>query len=185
MAVAQRMKRPVPSQAFIAGIVISLLVGVVALVNAWNNSASPSTVPYSQFLSDIEAGQVTRVVQVGTTLDVSGSQGTYRVTLPNVLTDVYADVEEAATGSGATVPLFEAQPEPDSSWIEFLLTGLLPFALILVVFGLVLLLVGRPARRELGRTLTDRLRELEDAHQAGLISDEERARRRSRILDET
>jgi hypothetical protein len=49
---------------------------------------------------------------------------------------------------------------------------------------LVLIVVIRPARAHGARSLTGRLRELDEAHRAGLISDDERVQRRARILDE-
>jgi hypothetical protein len=64
------------------------------------------------------------------------------------------------------------------------LTAMLPFGVVLLVFALVLVLVGRQARRDGGRSLTARLRELDDAHRSGLITDDEWQRQRARILDE-
>lgn len=185
MAIAQRMRQPVPPPALIAIGVVALVLGVAALTFNWiNSSAGPSTAPYSQFLGDVMAGQVTQVVQTGTTLEVSGPHGVYQVAVPTVLTDVYADVEHAATGGGTPVPLVTARPEPDSSWIGLVLTALLPSALVLGVLALVVLLVIRPSRLASSRTLTARLRELDEAYRTGLISDDERARLRARILDE-
>jgi hypothetical protein len=80
--------------------------------------------------------------------------------------------------------MFKAQPAPDTGWIGMGLAALLPFMVVLVVFVLVLLLIVRPARLGNRRNLTDRLREIDEAHREGLISDDERARQRARILDE-
>jgi hypothetical protein len=56
--------------------------------------------------------------------------------------------------------------------------------LLLVVLVLVLRFMTRPARLAGARSLTDRLRELDEAYRAGLISDDERVRQRARILDD-
>jgi hypothetical protein len=184
MAIAQRMRQPVPPPVLIVIGVVALVLGVAALTYTWISSASPSSVPYSQFLGDVEAGRVTQVVQTGRTLEVSGPHGVYQVTLPSILSDAYADVEHAATTGGAAVPLFAARPEPDSSWIGIILTAVLPFALLLVTLVLVLLFVIRPARSAGARSLTARLRELDEAYRAGLISDDERERHRAQILSE-
>ncbi len=184
MAVAQRMGRPVPPLILLALVVVALVVGTAVLMFNWITSSSPVTVSYSQFLADVEHGSVSSVTQIGETLTVVGPGGTYEVTLPSLLTDVYADVEQAAGDGGARVPTFQAQPAPDTGWIGIGLTALLPLAVVLVVFVLVLMLIVRPARLGDRRSLTDRLRELDEAHRAGLISDDERARQRARMLDE-
>ena len=167
-------------------VVLVLLLGTSALAFTWISSTStPPTVGYSRFLSDVTEGSVTRVAQQGTTLKVSADGGgVYQVAVPTVLTDVYADITEAATTGGVAVPEFVASPEPDTSWIGLTLTAFLPFLVILVVFVLVLLLIVRPARRADARGLADRLRQLDDAHKAGLITDDERERQRVRILNE-
>lgn len=184
MAIAQRMGRPVPPLILMALVVVALVLGVAALTYTWISSSGPASVPYSQFLSDVEAGRVTQVAQTGTALEVSGPHGVYQVTVPNVLTDVYGEMEHAAAGGDAAVPLFSARPEPDTSWIGLVLTALLPFALILVVIVLVVLFVVRPARAAGARSVTGRLRELDEAYRAGLISDDERIRKRTRILED-
>jgi hypothetical protein len=184
MAIAQRMRQPVPPPVLVAIGVVALVLGAAALVYGWISSASPSSVPYSQLLSDIEKGRVAQVVQTGTTLEASGPLGVYQVTAPTILTDVYGDIEAAAAAGGAAVPLFTAQPEPDASWLGIILTAVLPVALLLVVLVLVLRFMTRPARLAGARSLTDRLRELDEAYRAGLISDDERVRQRARILDD-
>lgn len=183
MAVAQRMRQPIPPPVLVVIGVVALVLGAAALVYGWISSASQSSVPYSQFLGDVQAGEVAQVVQTGTTLEVSGPHGAYQVTVPTILTDVYGEMEQAAARGDAALPLFTAQPVPDTSWIGLVLTAVLPFALLLVLV-LVLLVVVRPARAAGARSLTGRLRELDEAHRAGLVSDDERARQRARILDE-
>jgi ATP-dependent Zn protease len=186
MAMTRRMGRPVtpPIVALLVIVAVALLIGGSALIYGWINAPPSSTVGYSQFLADVQAGRVSEVVQIGTTLEVSGAHGAYRVNAPTVLTDVYSDVDQAATAGHAAVPRFSAQPAPDNSWVGLVLSALLPFAVVLIVFVFALLLVGRPGQRDRLRSLTHRLRELDDAHRAGLITDDERARQRSRILEE-
>lgn len=183
MAIAQRLRPPVPPPMLVVIGAIAIVLGAAALLNGWISSSSPSGVGYSQFLGDIENGRVAQVVQTGTTLEASGPHGVYEVTVPTILTDVYGDIEAAAAAGGAAVPLFAAQPAPDTSWIGLLLTAALPFALLLVLV-LALVVVIRPARAADARSLAGRLRDLDEAHRAGLISDDERVRQRARILDE-
>ena len=176
------VRRPGPLPVFLLGAVIVLLAAA-ALTYAWISAPAAATVGYSQFLTDVEAGGITNIVQTGTTLEVTGSAGTYSVEVPTVLTDVYGDVK-AATSSGNSVPLFEARPGPDNSWIGLVLTGLLPVVATLLILGLVLVIVSRATRRDGGRSLAVRLRELVEAHGSGLITDDEWRRQRARILDE-
>ena|SRR5687767_7558019 len=183
MAVAQRMRQPIPPPVLVAIGVVALVLGAAALVYGWVSSASPSSVPYSQLLSDVEKGRVSHVVQFGTTLEASGPHGIYQVTVPTILTDVYGDIEAAAAAGGAAVPVFTAQPAADTSWLGIVLTAVLPFALLLVL-ALVLIVGIRPSRAAGARSLTGRLRELDEAYRAGLISDDERVRQRARILDD-
>ena len=184
MAIAQRFRQPVPPPILTAIGVVALVLGVVVLLYAWVSATSPSSVPYSQFLGDVENGRLTHVIHSGTTLEASGPYGAYRVTLPSVLTDIYGDIEAAAVSGGSALPLFSAQPEPDTSWLGLVLSAVLPFGLLLAAVGLVVLFVVRPARVAAVRTLTGRLRQLDEAYRAGLITDDERARQRTRILDE-
>ncbi len=186
MAVAQRMRQPVPPPVLIVIGVVALVLVVAALMFTWiTSSSSPSTAPYSQFLGDVEAGQVSQVVQTGTTLEVTGSQGVYQVIVPTILTEVYGDLESAAASGGTALPSFRAQPAPDTSWIGLVLTAVLPVGLLLVALVFVVLFVVRPGRASGTRSLTGRLRELDEAHRAGLITDDERARQRARILDDS
>jgi hypothetical protein len=165
--------------------VLVLLLGTSALLFTWISSTSAPVVGYSTLLSDVAEGTVARVDQQGTALKVSTTDGgTYEAHAPTVLTDVYADITEAATTGDTTVPEYRAMPAPDTSWVGLFLTALLPFLAILIVFVLILLLIVRPARRADARGLADRLRQLDDAHKAGLITDDERERQRVRILNE-
>jgi hypothetical protein len=178
------IRRPGPLPMLLAVVVIAVL-GISALLYAWISAPATASVPYSQFLTDVEAGRVSHVVQIGTTLEVSGLTGRYRVATPTILTDVFGDVDAAATRGGAAAPEFSAEPEPDMSWVGLVVTGLLPLAVTLVVFVLALAFVARTARRDGGRSLPARLHELEDAHRSGLITDDEWQRQRARILDES
>jgi len=174
-----------PRLAIIGAVVVAFLIVISALVFAWISAPSnPATVPYTRFLDDVGSGRVVQVAQQGTTLRINGRDGAYEVIVPTVLTDVYGDMQEAATAGGEAVPEFSALEAPDTSWIGLILTVALPLLLILGVIVLVLFLVMRPAQRADVRGLADRLRELDKAHRAGLISDEEHERQRVRILNE-
>jgi flagellar biosynthesis/type III secretory pathway M-ring protein FliF/YscJ len=174
-----------PSPVLLAVVALVLLVGISGLLFTWISSTSlPATVPYSEFLDDVGSGRVTRVSQTGTTLEVSGTDGDYQVVVPTVLTDVFADVSAAAEAGGSPEPMFVAQPAPDTSWLGLALTALLSIAVVVLVVLFVVRLVVRPTRAGRPGTLADRLRELDEAHRSGLITDDERARQRARILDE-
>jgi hypothetical protein len=177
------IRRPGPVPMLLAVAVIAVLA-VSALMYAWFTAPAAPSTGYSQFLNDVAAGSVTRVVQTGTVLEVTSSRGAYTVEIPTVLTDVYGDVDAAAADGGTRAPQFEARPAPDTSWIGLVLTALLPFVVVLVVFVLVLLLIVRPARVQGARSLAVRLRELDEAHASRLIGDDEWQRQRKRILDE-
>ena len=177
------VRRPGPVPMLLAVAVIAVLA-ISALMYAWITAPTAPSTGYSQFLTDVAAGSVTRVVQTGTVLEVTSSRGAYTVEVPTVLTDVYRDVDAAATQGGNTTPRFEAVAAPDNSWIGLLLTGLLPVVATLLILALVLVIVSRATRRDGGRSLALRLRELDEAHALRLIGDDEWQRQRKRILDE-
>ena len=119
------------------GIVMLVLVaGTVALLYTWVSSSTPqNTTGYSAFYDDVKAGNVTKVVQDGETLNVTTKTGSYNVVVPNSITgDVYADMLKAATEGGTTAQLtkdiYTKNKTADTSWIGLLLTGLLPLIVI-------------------------------------------------------
>ena len=176
-------RRPGPLPLVILGVVIAVLAVSGLMYDRISAPAAPRT-GYSQFLTDVSAGGITRVVQTGNVLEVSGSRGTYTVEVPTILTDVYGDVDAAAAESGASTPPFEARPGPDTSWVGLVLAAVVPLAVVLVIFAFVLLRIVLPTRVQGARSLAVRLRELDEAHATRLIGDEEWLRQRSRILDE-
>ena len=117
-------------------VMLVLVVGTAALLFTWIQSTTPTTqVGYSQFLSDVQKGNVKSVVQQGETLTVTLTAGTapYTVTVPNILTKVYPDDMVAAAKAGGVElksDVFKADPAPDTSWLGLLLTGLLPLLVI-------------------------------------------------------
>ena len=116
-------------------VMLVLVVGTAALLFTWlSTNTPPSSTPYSQFLNEVAAGQVDKVVQQGTTLTVTkdGSTTSYTVNVPTVLTDVYGDVQAAAVrgNQDPTSVVVDAQPAPDTSWLGLLLTAVLPLLII-------------------------------------------------------
>src|SRR3954453_14060298 len=103
-------RRPVGSEAlrlnakFLRnGIVMLVLVaGTVALLYTWVQSSTPSSQKgYSDFYGDVKAGNVSKVVQDGETLNVTTKDATYTVVVPNSITgDVYSDMQKAAAAGG-------------------------------------------------------------------------------------
>ena len=118
-------------------VMLVLVVGTVALLYTWMSSSNTTkTTGYSQFLADVAADKVDGVTQQGDTLrvDIKGegqpNVPDYTVTVPNVLTQVYQDVNKAAADAGVKAPNYKADPVADNSWIGLLLTGLLPLLVI-------------------------------------------------------
>ncbi|HET7471511.1 MAG TPA: ATP-dependent metallopeptidase FtsH/Yme1/Tma family protein, partial [Candidatus Limnocylindrales bacterium] len=118
------------------GIVMLLLVVVaLAVVITVLNQTSPNqTVAYSQFLSNVQSGNVRHVVQQGSNLAVTGADGKqYTVVIPGLLANqVLPDMQAAAEQGKVTLPadILEAKDTPDNGWISILITGLLPILII-------------------------------------------------------
>jgi cell division protease FtsH len=118
------------------GIVMLVLI-VGTLVLLWQllgQTTSASNTAYSQFLANIQAGQVQTVTQEQSTLTVTPKGGgqTYTVTVPPILTNVLQDMQAAAKTGGVTLAadVFAAKDAPDTSWIGLLVTTALPLILI-------------------------------------------------------
>ncbi|HET7726462.1 MAG TPA: ATP-dependent metallopeptidase FtsH/Yme1/Tma family protein, partial [Candidatus Limnocylindrales bacterium] len=116
------------------GIVMLVLVaGTVALLWTWLSQSNPQqTVGYSKFLDNVAAGQVKSVVQQGEILTVQPEPAgaAYTVTVPNVLINVYEDIQRVAGDQELPDDIYSARPTPDTSWVGLLLTGLLPLLVI-------------------------------------------------------
>jgi cell division protease FtsH len=115
-------------------VMLVLVVGTLALLYTFllQTPQAPAQ-GYSQFLSDVKAGQVTSVTQTDQSLSVKKTDGTtYDVVVPTLLTNVLADMQAAAQAGGKTLPanVYTAQKAPDTSWLGLILTGLLPLILI-------------------------------------------------------
>ena len=116
-------------------VMLVLVVGTAALLFTWLSTNTPAkSTPYSQFLNEVAAGQVDKVVQQGTTLTVTkdGSPTGYAVNVPTVLTDVYGDVRAAAIrgNQDPNKVVVDALPPADTSWLGLLLTAVLPLLII-------------------------------------------------------
>jgi cell division protease FtsH len=116
-------------------VMLVLVVGTAALLFTWITTTSqPTNTGYSKFLADVQAGEVSKVTQQGTTLTVerTGKTGNYTVIVPTVLTQVWNDMQAAAAKGGKelTPDVFAAQPAPDTSWLGLLLTAVLPLLII-------------------------------------------------------
>ena len=115
-------------------VMLVLVVGTAALLFTWIQSTTPNpAVGYSKFLADVQAGEVTEVVQQGETLNVKVNGKTpYTVVVPSVLINVLDDMNKAAARGNQTLSdtVYRAEPAPDTSWLGLLLTGLLPLLVI-------------------------------------------------------
>src|SRR5262245_60804604 len=117
---------------------LALVFVALAVVFTVVNQTSPNKdVPYSEFLADVSAGNVTVVSQEGSTLTVTSTkgphQGQYNVTVPGLLANqVFDDMRTAASEAQppVAVPQFGAKPAPDNGWISIVITGLLPILII-------------------------------------------------------
>jgi len=116
------------------GIVMLLLVVVaLAVVLTVVNQTTPnSNVAYSTFLDHVQGGQVTSVLQEGSTLTVTGKDGgKYPVVIPGLLANqVLDDMSKRAELGKTALPTLEAKQPPDNGWISILITGLLPILII-------------------------------------------------------
>ncbi len=115
-------------------VMLVLVIGVVALLYTFLlQTPAPNETGYSAFLADVSAGKVTKVVQTDQSLEVTLDDGaTYTTVVPSVLTDVFGDMQAAASSGGQTLPagVFSAEQSADTSWLGLVLTGLLPLLLI-------------------------------------------------------
>src|SRR5919112_5631597 len=113
---------------------LALVVVALAVVFTVVSGNSPSTSKtYSEFLAQVQTGDVTKVTQEGSTLSVNTKNATYTVTVPGLLVNqVYPDMQAAAQKGNVTLPadIFGAKPAPDTGWISILVTGLLPILII-------------------------------------------------------
>jgi len=118
-------------------VMLFLVVGTAALLFTWINATdqAPSK-GYSEFLSQVSAGNIKSVVQTGenlavtTTADPPGN--TYSVVVPSILTQVLNDMIAAADKGGQTLSptIFKAEAVPDTSWISLIATFVLPLLII-------------------------------------------------------
>jgi cell division protease FtsH len=115
------------------GIVMLLLVVVaLAVVLTVVNQTTPNSSKfYSEFLNEVAKGNVTQVLQEGSTLNVTATDNsTYTVVVPGLLADQVKTDMQTAVGEGKTIPKFGAKAPPDNGWISILVTGLLPILII-------------------------------------------------------
>jgi cell division protease FtsH len=116
-------------------VMIVLVVGTLVLLWQLLGQTSQATnTAYSQFLANVQAGNVANVSQEQSTLTVTpkGAGAPYTVTVPPILTNVLQDMQAAAKVGNVTLAsdVFAAKDAPDTSWIGLLATTLLPLILI-------------------------------------------------------
>jgi cell division protease FtsH len=110
----------------LALVVVALAV-VVTLVTQSNPSADK---PYTEFLTDVTAGNVDSIVQEGNKLTVTSGTQTYTVVVPGLLAEALPDIQAAAEAGNKPVPKLTAKPPADTSWLGLIITGLLPILII-------------------------------------------------------
>ena len=114
-------------------VMLVLVVGTVALLYTFlMSSPNDKTVAYSQFLTLVGEGKVTKVEQQDLQLSVTGktAEDTYVVIVPGIgFTDVFADVQKAAP-SGSSITFSGKEPSQSGQWMSLLIGALLPVLLI-------------------------------------------------------
>jgi cell division protease FtsH len=112
-------------------VMLALVVVALAVVFTLVSQTSPATQRlYSEFLADVSAGRVDKVIQEGSTLTVEGDAPTYTVVVPGLLADQVKDDMQQAVGEDNPIPAFGAKPAPDNAWLGIIVTGLLPILII-------------------------------------------------------
>jgi hypothetical protein len=139
--IAARDARPSgrrPGSIIVVGIALAALVAVLSVVTLVMGP-SESTRSYSEFLDDVAAGRVSTVTQVGTLLEVEADGGAYEVTVPDLLTDVFGNIQAVAAPDD--LPSFQAQPAADPMSLAIpailvanlvVMAGVLALAVVLV-----------------------------------------------------
>jgi cell division protease FtsH len=112
-------------------VMLALVVVALAVVFTLVTQSTPANdKAYNDFLTDVQEGQVSKIVQEGSKLSVTAGNETYTVVVPGLLADAYDDVAAAAAAGNKQVPTFQAQQAPDTSWLGIIITGLLPILII-------------------------------------------------------
>ncbi len=117
-------------------VMLVLVVGTVALLYTFLiSSPTDQSVAYSQFLSEVQKGNVKDVQQQDLRLTVTGKDGKdYVVVVPGVgFTDVYGDVQKAAQAGGvepSSITFSGKEASQTGQWVSLLIGALLPVLLI-------------------------------------------------------
>ncbi len=118
-------------------IMLILVIGTVALLYTWLlQSPADTSKSYSYFLQQVSQGQVSKVVQTGTTLQITTTESppqTYTTQVASAFTNVYDDMTKAAVSGGQEITKidYKAEQEPQTGqWLGLLISALLPVLLI-------------------------------------------------------
>ncbi len=117
-------------------VMLVLVVGTVALLYTFLiSSPTDQSVAYSQFLSEVQKGNVKDVQQQDLRLAVTDKDGKeYVVVVPGVgFTDVYGDVQKAAQAGGvepSSITFSGKEASQTGQWVSLLIGALLPVLLI-------------------------------------------------------
>ena len=117
-------------------VMLVLVVGTVALLYTFLiSSPTDQSVAYSQFLAEVQKGNVKEVQQQDLRLTVTGKDGKdYAVVVPGIgFTDVYGDVQKAAQAGGVeptSITFAGKEASQTGQWVSLLIGALLPVLLI-------------------------------------------------------
>jgi cell division protease FtsH len=117
------------------GIVMAVLVAAtVLLLYILIQPTQPNTKAYSDFQSDVQSGNVTKVVLDGTTLTVTDkNSSTYTVQSDSPLDGEYDEIQSWLKAGGITTPVNYSVTKPaDTGWIVLLFSTLLPVVVIVL-----------------------------------------------------
>ena len=118
-------------------VMLILVIGTVALLYTWLlQTPQETSKSYSFMLQQVSQGQVAKVVQTGTTLQVTTNDTppqTYTTEVASAFTDVLGDMTKAAIAGGQDIAKidYRAEQEPQTGqWLGLLISALLPVLLI-------------------------------------------------------
>jgi hypothetical protein len=84
--------------------------GGVELPPFSSEGVAPTTVPYDEFLAQVEAGRITDVTQQGSDLHGTGFSREYLTKTPSPHTNVLGDIDAAAQRGGVDPPVYTRVP---------------------------------------------------------------------------
>ncbi|MGD0019838.1 MAG: ATP-dependent zinc metalloprotease FtsH [Candidatus Limnocylindrales bacterium] len=113
---------------------VVLVAATVLLLYILIQPTQPNSKVYSDFQSDVQSGQVTKVVRDGTTLTVTlKNTSTYTVESDSPLDGEYAAIKQWEKDGSVSTPIsYEVKKPTDTGWLVLLFSTLLPVGVIVL-----------------------------------------------------